>query len=425
MSDTESGAIDYVIRVHGDPSEIDAKAWNELLAAHPERLPFLRHEFLRALHDTGCATAHTGWAPAFITLSRHGRLAGAVAAYLKTHSYGEYVFDWAWADAYQRHGLDYYPKLLAAVPFTPVPGARLLAHTAADRWLLARALRSLAIQNELSSAHLLFGLDDDVEAAQADGWMVRHGVQFHWRNRAETPFAGFAEFLAALQREKRKKIQQERRRVTEAGIEFQVREGAAITEADWRFFHRCYSLTYRAHGSTPYLNLPFFLQVARELPEHWLMFIAHRDGRPIAASLVAIDRERRWAWGRYWGATEEVPFLHFEACYYQPLQWCIEQQFLCFEGGAQGEHKMARGLTPEPTRSAHWLAHPQFARAVEDFLAREGQGMASYLDELRERNPFKNSPTGAGEQRSPDAPAAARPDEPSAATGTSSEPSSV
>ncbi len=389
MSDLESGATNYVIRVHGDPADIDACAWNELLSLQEEPLPFLRHEFLRALHETGCASPDEGWAPAFVTLHRGGRLDGAVAAYLKTHSYGEYVFDWAWADAYRRHGLEYYPKLLAAIPFTPVPGPRLLARGESDRRILLRALQSLAVQTELSSAHLLFGNDADFRAAEQEGWMIRHGVQFHWRNRPERPYEDFADFLAALQREKRKKIQQERRRVVEAGIDFEVKVGQEITAADWRFFHRCYSLTYRAHGSTPYLNLAFFQRVAAELPEHWLMFIARRDDRPVAASLVAIDAARGWAWGRYWGATEPIPMLHFEACYYQPLQWCIAQRYRCFEGGAQGEHKMARGLTPEPTRSAHWLAHPQFARAVEDFLAREGQGVAAYLDELRERDPFK------------------------------------
>jgi predicted N-acyltransferase len=395
MGNLESEAPNYVIRVHGDLSDIAAPEWNELLSKQPDPLPFLRHEFLQALTDTGCADADSGWAPAFVTLHRGGRLQGAVAAYLKSHSYGEYVFDWAWADAYQRHGLDYYPKLLAAVPFTPVPGARLLAHDDEDRRLLLRGLHGLARQAGLSSAHLLFGNDADLQAAAAEGWMVRHGVQFHWRNRAGQPYADFADFLAAMQREKRKKIQQERRRVADTGITFQALVGREITDAHWRFFHRCYTLTYHAHGSTPYLNLAFFQRVGAELPQHWLLFIARRDGQPVAASLVAIDADRRWAWGRYWGTTEPVPFLHFEACYYQPLQWCIEHGYQCFEGGAQGEHKMARGLTPTPTRSAHWLAHPQFARAVEDFLAREGHGVAAYLDELRERNPFKEAPAPA------------------------------
>jgi hypothetical protein len=391
MNDLENEALDYVIRVHDDPADIDAAQWNALLAQQPDPLPFMRHEFLCALNDTGCANADTGWRPAFVTLHRGARLDGAVAAWLKSHSYGEYVFDWSWADAYQRHGLSYYPKLLAAVPFTPVPGARLLACHADDRRRLLRALRELARRGRLSSVHLLFGNAADVEAARAEGWMVRQGVQFHWRNRAGAPYADFAQFLAALQREKRKKIQQERRRVAEAGIVFEARFGRDIGADDWRFFHRCYTLTYQAHGSMPYLSLDFFRRMAEALPDHWLMFIARREGRAVAASLVAVDPARRWAWGRYWGATEAVPFLHFEACYYQPLQWCIAHGYHCFEGGAQGEHKMARGLTPTPTHSAHWLAHPQFAQAVEDFLARESQGVNDYLDELRERSPFKRA----------------------------------
>lgn len=396
MGEGQDGAKDYVIRVHADPAEIPAAAWNSLLDAQAQQPPFLRHEFLTALHATGCAVPRTGWSPAFLTAWRDDTLAGAVAAYLKSHSYGEYVFDWAWADAYERHGLAYYPKLVAALPFTPVPGPRLLAAQPGARLALAQGLRRLAQRGGLSSAHLLFGSDADIEAAQADGWMVRHGLQFHWRNRAPQPYADFAEFLAALQRDKRKKIQQERRRVADAGIDFEVLEGPAIDGDAWRFFHRCYTLTYRAHHSTPYLNLAFFEAVGAALSAHWLMFIARRGGERIAASLVAVDRRSGWAWGRYWGTTQAVDCLHFEACYYQPLQWCIEQQFTCFEGGAQGEHKMARGLAPEPTRSAHWLAHPEFARAVEDFLAREGEGMAAYLDELRERNPFKAQAAGPG-----------------------------
>ncbi len=370
-----------------------AEPWDALLAQQAHATPFMRHAYLRALHESGSAVRATGWTPRLVLLERAGVLAAACALYLKDHSYGEYVFDWAWADAYQRHGLAYYPKLLAAVPFTPVPGPRLLARTADDRLLLVQALRRLAQQQGLSSAHLLFGSNADVDAAEADGWMIRHGVQFHWRNRTPQPYADFADFLGALQRDKRKKIVQERRRVAQAGVSFDTLEGAQITDADWRFFHRCYSHTYRAHGSTPYLNLAFFRQVAAALPQHWLMFVARNAGEPIAASLLAIDPQRRWAWGRYWGAVADLPLLHFEACYYQPLQWCIAQRYQCFEGGAQGEHKMARGLTPAPTRSAHWLAHPGFARAVDDFLAREGQGVAAYLDELNERSPFKAAPS--------------------------------
>ncbi|HSI59894.1 MAG TPA: GNAT family N-acetyltransferase, partial [Ideonella sp.] len=366
----------------GDPASLDAAEWNALLARQPSPTPFLRHEYLLALHASGSAVPDTGWMPRFITVHRGSALVGATVAYLKDHSYGEYVFDWAWADAYQRHGLAYYPKLLAAVPFTPVPGSRLLADDEATRRLLLRALRSLALQDELSSAHLLFMDDADQAAATAEGWMLRSGVQFHWENRESAPYAHFPEFLASLQRDKRKKIQQERRKVVEAGVSFQVYEGTQIDEDLWSFFYRCYTRTYREHHSTPYLKREFFRQMAQTMPQHWVLFVAEQGGERIAASLLALDRERGTAWGRYWGALEPIACLHFEACYYQPLQWCIAQGLRRFEGGAQGEHKMARGLLPVATASAHWLAQPQFAQAVADFLRREGDAVAGYMEEL-------------------------------------------
>jgi predicted N-acyltransferase len=285
------------------------------------------------------------------------------------------------------------------VPFTPVPGTRLLARDAAARQTLVRALQALLARNpRLSSAHLLFVDESDRAALQAEGWMLRQGVQFHWTQDPADPAPDFAALLARLQRDKRKKIQQERRRVAEQGIVFSVHEGAAITPALWDFFHHCYTLTYAAHHSTPYLTRDFFARMAATMPGHWLMFAARRGdgaGEPIAASLIAIDRPRGVAWGRYWGATEAVSCLHFEACYYQPLAWCLAQGFVRFEGGAQGEHKMARGLLPVATHSAHWLRDPRFAGAVADFLQREGGGVAAYVDELRERNPFKATPPGA------------------------------
>jgi uncharacterized protein len=349
----------------------------------------MRHEYLVALHASGSATGETGWQPQFLTAWRGEELVGACPLYLKSHSYGEYVFDWAWADAYQRHGLRYYPKLLDAVPFTPVPGPRLLAHDIGTRIGLLQAMRQIARDAGLSSAHLLFLDEADQEAARASGWMMRSNVQFHWLNREPEPYADFAEFLASLQREKRKKIQQERRRVAEAGVTFTTQAGAQITDEDWDFFYRCYTLTYRAHHSTPYLTRDFFERMAATLPGHWVMFIASRDGQRIAASLIGIDPVRKSAFGRYWGATEHVNCLHFEACYYQPLAWCIDNRYVRFEGGAQGEHKMARGLLPVQTWSAHWLSDRRFAGAVADFLEREGEGVAAYVDELRERNPFK------------------------------------
>jgi hypothetical protein len=399
IEETGSGArAAYRIRVHDEPATVDAVQWDALVDARPEATPFVRHAFLAALHDSGSATADTGWHPQFVTVeTADGRLSAACPLYLKDHSYGEYVFDWAWADAYRRNGLRYYPKLLDAVPFTPVPGPRLLAHDASGRRLLLDAMRAIATQAELSSAHILFADDADLEAVRAsadDGWMLRTTVQFHWTNRAPEPYADFAEFLSHLHRDKRKKIQQERRRVAEAGVEMITLEGEAITTADWDFFHHCYTRTYAAHHSTPYLTRDFFARMQATMPAHWLMTIALRGGQRIAASLVAIDRARGVAWGRYWGATEAVPCLHFEACYYQPLAWCIAQRFRRFEGGAQGEHKMARGLLPVQTFSAHWLAHPRFAEAVADFLAREGAGIDGYLDELTERLPFKASAPG-------------------------------
>lgn len=380
---------DYVIRVHSDPSEIDPARWDELLAQQAQPLPFMRSAYLRALHDSGSAVAATGWQPLFITLWRGPTLSGACAAYLKSHSYGEYVFDWAWADAYQRHGLRYYPKLLAALPFTPVPGTRLLARDTAARKALAQALVTQAREQGLSSLHVLFVDEDDAQALEQAGCLIRQGVQFHWTQDPTQPVADFAELLQRLHRDKRKKIQQEQRRVRDAGVHFTVHEGAAIDEPLWDLFYACYTQTYLEHRSTPYLSRDFFARQQRDMPENWVLFVAHQAGQPIACSLVAIDPGTRHAYGRYWGALAQVPCLHFDACYYQPLQWCLQHQYRRFEGGAQGEHKMARGLLPVPTRSAHWIADTRFAHAVDDFLKREGAHVGAYLDELREHSPFK------------------------------------
>ena len=380
------------LQIHDDPGRIDAAAWDALLAASPAPTPFLRHAFLAALHASGSACAATGWQPVFMTLADEndaGVLRAGAALYLKSHSYGEYVFDWAWADAWERAGQRYYPKLLGAVPFTPVPGSRLLARDTAARAALLAAIEAFAREQGLSSAHLLFLDEADRAAATAQGWLLREGVQFHWTNRQPEPYADFADFLAHLSRDKRKKIAQERRYVREAGITFDVRRGAEITEADWDFFARCYDNTYREHRSTPYLSRAFWAEMARAMPEHWLMFVARRGPERVAASLIAIDTERRVAYGRYWGCTEPVAHLHFAACYHEPLDWCVRERFLRFEGGAQGEHKMARGLLPVTTTSAHWLRHPGFADAVARFLAQESAGVEAYVGELRERNPFR------------------------------------
>ena len=360
------------------------------MALQPQPTPFMRHEYFAALHASGSAVPSTGWAPHFLTIGSGGALSAACALYLKSHSYGEYVFDWAWADAYRRHGMRYYPKLLGAVPFTPVPGTRLLARDAASRGLLLDVLRRHASEIGVSSAHVLFVTDDERQAFAAAGWMIREGVQFHWTQDPSDPCSDFAGLLSRMQREKRKKIQQERRRVAEAGVEFSVHRGAAIDHDLWDFFYRCYTLTYAAHQSTPYLTRNFFARVAQSMAGHWVMFVARQNGEPVAASLVAIDSQQRAAWGRYWGCTRHVPCLHFEACYYQPLQWCLAHGFERFEGGAQGEHKMARGLLPVRTWSAHWLRDERFATAVGEFLAAEGEGVEAWVDGLRAHSPFKD-----------------------------------
>ena len=377
-------AIDYVIRVFDAPSGVPALQWNALLSNSAEPSPFMRHEYLAALHDSGSATAKSGWTPHFVTLWHGDVLCAGCPVYIKAHSYGEYVFDWAWADAYARHGLDYYPKAVIAVPFTPVPGSRLLAVDAQARTALVQAMLTLCRQRKLSSFHLLFGDAADVQACQEAGLMLRHTVQFHWKNVC---YPDFDAFLASLAQEKRKKIRQERRKVAEAGVTFRHARGSDITQEDWAFFYRCYERTYLEHGNAPYLTRAFFAQMARTMAGNWLLFIAERGGKPIACSLIAIDG--KVAYGRYWGALERVDCLHFEACYYQPLAWCIAHGLERFEGGAQGEHKMARALMPVKTTSAHWLAHPAFADAVEKFLAREGSGIENYLEHLDERSPFR------------------------------------
>ncbi len=425
----QNSSNDYVIRVLASPLEVNAADWNALHALQAHASPFMRHEYLAALHESGCATPATGWTPRFVTLWRADQLQAACALYLKAHSYGEYVFDWAWANAYEQHGLAYYPKATVAAPFTPVPGARLLARDAPARSALVQALVSWCSAQGLSSLHLLFAAPDDVAACEKAGLMLRHTVQFHWKNMApalgtgvsslppegasfavgrpggETGYPDFDAFLATLSQDKRKKIRQERRKVADAGVCFRHAQGRDITPADWDFFYRCYERTYLEHGNAPYLTRDFFRRMADTMPEAWLLFTAERAGQPVATSLIALHAtpmrsggqfglkaQEKVAYGRYWGALERVDCLHFEACYYQPLQWCIAQGYDRFEGGAQGEHKMARALMPVRTTSAHWLAHPAFADAVQRFLEREGQGIENYVEHLAQRSPFRHEP---------------------------------
>jgi predicted N-acyltransferase len=390
ISDVPDFSNDYVTRVLRTPTELDAPAWDGLLALAGGS-PFMRHAYLVALHDSGSATREAGWTPQFVTLWRDGELHAACPLYLKSHSYGEYVFDWAWANAHEQHGLRYYPKALTAVPFTPVPGPRLLARDARARSALVGAVLDLCRKKHLSSWHVLFADEDDIAACRGAGLMPRHTVQFHWLN-SDPGYPDFDAFLASLTQEKRKKIRQERRKVAEAGVVFRHAAGAEITARDWDFFYRCYERTYLEHGNPPYLTREFFRQMAAGMPENWLLLVAERRGRPIACSLIGVADGV--AYGRYWGALERVDCLHFEACYYQPIAWCIANGITRFEGGAQGEHKMARALMPVQTTSAHWLAHPAFADAVDRFLQREGRAIEGYMEHLEARSPFRHGGDG-------------------------------
>jgi predicted N-acyltransferase len=368
------------IEVAESLARVPVDEWNRLAGGDP----FLSHAFLSALHETGCASGATGWHPQYLLLKSGATLAGAVPLYLKEHSYGEYVFDWAWADAYHRHGIAYYPKLLCAIPFTPVTGARLLAATETDRDLLIRAALELAREHRVSSLHCLFPTAVEARRLCAHGMMPRTTVQFHWTNRG---YASFDAFLAGFSHDKRKKVKQERRKSADAGIRFKWLEGDEIRERDWAFFHRCYRQTYREHRSAPYLNLEFFCRIGVALPRHLVLIVAERDDVPIAAALNVRSGARLC--GRHWGALQHHPALHFETCYYQGIEYCIARGIEAFEGGSRGEHKLARGLLPVEVVSAHWLAHPEFAAAVDQFLAREARGMKQYVDELADHSPFR------------------------------------
>lgn len=385
MNKPADGA-DYCTRVISDLAAIGEAKWNALVAASGGGNPFVRYEFLHALHSSGCAAPRSGWEVQYLTLWRGDELAGAVPLYRKHHSYGEYVFDWAWASAYQQHGIDYYPKWLAAVPFTPVPGTRLIGRGSHQRTLLARALVSQARESDLSSLHVLFAPPEEIEHLADAGMLTRRAVQFHWFNR---DYSSFDDYLVSLAQPKRKKIRAEKRKVSTEGVVLERKVGRDISDADWDLFMRCYATTYAAHYSTPYLNRRFFLQIARSMPETLLMVVARREGRPIATALALFDHERLY--GRYWGAIEFVPCLHFETSYYQMIEFAIERKLKVFEGGAQGEHKLARGFEPVTTYSSHWLAHPAFADAVERYLQRETGGIEAYVDELNERSALRAS----------------------------------
>jgi len=378
---TEAKAAETAVRVVMRMAELPAGAWNALAGDSP----FLQHAFLDALETTGCVGVDIGWEPVHLALFRDGRLDAAMPLYVKRHSWGEFVFDWAWADAYRRHGLDYYPKLACCVPFSPVPGPRLLARNDADRGALIQAALKLTRDLNCSSFHILFPAEADHAALQATRLLHRSGFQFHWFNAG---YAGFDDFLAAMTHDKRKKIRQERKKLRALGVTFRWVEGRESADADWDFFYRCYADTYARHRSEPHLNRAFFAKLRETMPGNLLLIIADKDGEPTACSFCLKDGQRLY--GRHWGTLEYVPGLHFETCYQQGIEYAIANGLKVFEGGAQGEHKLSRGLVPTATHSWHWLENAEFREAVDRFLERETDAIGHYMDELD--GPFRREP---------------------------------
>jgi uncharacterized protein len=364
--------------------DINAGEWNRLAGDYP----FLRHEFLAALEHSGSACAATGWQPLFLSChNTQGALLGALPLYLKSHSYGEFVFDWAWADAYQRHGLNYYPKLVCAVPFSPVPGPRLLVSPGADRAMVSAALlaKSVDLARELggSSVHCLFPNDDELPAWNAAGFLTRRDCQFHWHNR---DYRDFEHFLESFTADKRKKVHRERRRIAEAGISLRALSGAELDAKLTDALYRFYSATYAKRGRSAYLKRAFFEELRRTLPESLVVIFAFMDRAPLAAAICLKSGDTLY--GRHWGSEQEFHSLHFEACYYQGIEYCIRNGLQHFNPGTQGEHKISRGFEPTYTYSAHWLARPEFRAAIDEYLRREQHQIAAYFHETEAHLPF-------------------------------------
>lgn len=384
MSETSVLELSFIASLR----EVEAADWDALAGVD---YPFLRHSFLQALEDSGAACAESGWQPQHLLLRQAGQLCGLMPLYIKSHSYGEYVFDWSWANAYERYGHDYYPKLLAAIPFTPATGPRLVLRDDLDRDNVMPAvvsqMQARAEQLNASSLHILFPDLDETSAWQQAGLMRRSGPQYHWFNRG---YQGFDDFLADFSSRKRKNLRKERRVVAEQGLRLERLRGDAVSEAQWRFFFHCYQLTYaKRSGHGGYLSEAFFQAVAQSMPEQLLLVLAYHDDKPVAAALNFEGRDTLY--GRYWGCVREYDFLHFEACYYQGIEHCIERGLSRFDPGAQGEHKIQRGFTPIRTYSNHWLADPAFADAVQRFLVEEDAHIDTYLQEAAELLPFKQN----------------------------------
>jgi hypothetical protein len=370
-------------------AQIDAQGWNALAG---NAQPFLRHEFLLALEESGCAAPRTGWNPEHLVLEDSaGKLAGAMPLFRKAHSRGEFVFDFSWAGAYAQHGLRYYPKLLTAVPFTPVSGPRLLLSARADAkamtQLLIRATLEHAREEGLSSWHVLFPTEETAGDLNSAGLILRRDCQFHWYNRG---YDSFDSFLATFTAEKRKKAKRERRRVAEAGIEFDTLHGGDMNASLWSTVYAFYADTFHRHGHEPYLNLDFFKRIAAAMPDELMLKVARMGSEPIAVAIFFVGGEALY--GRYWGAGGNFHSLHFEACYYQGIEYCIEKQLQRFEPGTQGEHKVPRGFVPTLTHSAHYIADARFAAAIRDYAQREARGVDHYAAAVQSHVPYHRAP---------------------------------
>ena len=381
-----AGAERLEVRFLGSLQEIAGSDWNALAGRD---YPFLRHEFLSLLENTGCCDRASGWQPCHATLYRDGQLVALMPLYLKSHSYGEYVFDWSWAHAWQRSGLDYYPKLVTAVPFTPATGPRLCLaegeHSTRIWPLLVQAIEQFAGQHQASSWHVLFPSLGEGDALQRAGTALRFDSQYHWFNQG---YRTFDDFLAACNSRKRKSLKRERRRVREQGIELRVLEGSAIEESHWECFYRFYLDTYvKRSGHGGYLNRDFFLGLGEAIPEHCVLVLAHQHQQAVAGALYF--RSSDTLYGRYWGCARDLDCLHFEACYYQGIDYCIRNGLARFDPGAQGEHKIQRGFTPIKTCSNHWIADPRLREAVVDFTARERLQIEAYLKRAADYLPFR------------------------------------
>ena len=366
--------------------DVTVAQWNALAGGNP----FLRHEFLSALEETGCASPGTGWRPQHVALFDEQGLAAAAPLYLKSHSWGEFVFDFAWARAFEQQGLEYFPKLACAIPFTPATGPRFLCRAglpaAPLRAALLAALSERAQSERLSSAHALFVDEAGRDACAAAGWLLRRDCHFQWHNRG---YRDFADFLDAFSAEKRKKARRERRRVLEQGIDFRTLDGTQLDDGLLERIYTFHALTFIRHGHTPYLNRSFFTRVARALGTDFFVKLAVYGGEPVAAAVFF--RSADTLYGRYWGSDEAYHSLHFETCYYQGIDYCIEHGLQRFEPGTQGEHKIARGFEPAITWSAHWIANAPLRRAIGAYLAREGEAIDAYASDADAHAPFRKS----------------------------------